>query len=814
MFWWWPVLDGVRVVDLSTDVAGGYGTKLLAAFGADVVKVEGADGDPTRQYGQVGAGPDSSVLFAYLNTGKRSAQLDARDTRGRQQLLRLLRSADAIVESGMPGAWTAMGVDFEALIRERPDLVVCSVTPYGQDGPNAGWRATSLTSFASGGQMYLCGEPDQPPLKVAGHQAYYQGGLHVFASVMTLLYAARKTGVGEHLDISLQEVQASSLEGAGPAALTRSVEGSRAGNRARATWGVYPCAGGFVGVASMARQVTSVLQCIGQEQLVPAASAAIRDELNELLETLITEWVSARTAEEVYEESERHRAPFSLIPTPRDLIEWPPLKRSGFWTEVDHPVLGRHLLPAAPCSFGGNRGEQRRAPLLGEHTDEVIGKLSTRPSPVQPVEQPDVGVMPLSGVRVLDLTQVWAGPFGTRFLGDMGADVIHIEGPSFPDAVRAITNPELDRAYDRSAYFNEYNRNKRSLVLDLQRPKGLAVFNRLVRDADVVIENWSAGVAARLGVSYGELRKVNPALIMVQMPGFASEGPESTRVGSGPTIEQSGGLVALQGYEGGPPHKSGSSYGDPTAGVAAAGATALALWNRLETGEGAHVVLSQRDNVIGLVGEYILAESIGHPLPTRTGNWDPDSAPHNVYRCRDGEPRPIGGGLGTVVGETREQWLAIAVDSDEAWRGLRSTVDDGRLEDPAYLATAGRLAHREQIDVILGEWTAGQDAHIAAGRLQDAGVAAAPVHSPLTLLSDPHLRDRSFFTDVAHPAVGRHLTTHPVWRLRRRTQPPLGPAPCFGEHNDAVLRDLLGLTPSEVESLSHEGVIARAPVVE
>ncbi len=406
---------------------------------------------------------------------------------------------------------------------------------------------------------------------------------------------------------------------------------------------------------------------------------------------------------------------------------------------------------------------------------------------------------------------MWAGPFATRFLGDTGADVIHIEGTTFPDAVRAIGPVDGERTFDRSPYFNEYNRSKRGIALDLQQPEGLAAFRALVAQADVVIENWSADVATRLGVSCEELRRINPRISMLQMPGFSQEPPESERVGFGPTIEQMGGLVSLQSYAGGPPHKSGISYGDPTAGTLAAGAVALALLHRERAGEGLHMVLRQRDNIIGLIGEFIVAESIGAAYPVREGNRDVDCAPHGVYRAADGAPRPLGAARGTS-GETREEWLAVAVEDDAAWEALQSVVGDARLAAPRYATLAGRRAGEDAIDAAIAEWARAQDAGDAAERLQAAGVSAAPVLSPLMLVRDAHLAARGFYTTYDHPVAGRQRTTHPVWRLRRRALLPLRAAPCFGEHNAEVLRDVAGYDETQVGALEAAHVIADAPL--
>ncbi|MDA0365663.1 MAG: CoA transferase [Chloroflexi bacterium] len=810
-------LAGVRVVDLSDDVAGAYAAKLLAGVGADVIKVEPPAGDPTRQIGpRVGDTLDGSILFAYLNTGKRGVVLDPADGAQLAQLRALIAGADLVIESGAPGAWRERGIDFDAMIEAHPALVVCSITPFGQDGSRAHWRATALTAFAAGGQMALCGEPDQPPLKTAGHQAHYQTGLHGFSASVTALLAARRSGRGDRIDISIQEAQASALEGAGPNALTREVDSERTGNSMRAIWGIYPCADGFVGVASMARQSASVFRLIGHPELMEqGASNLLADPtMNDVVKALITEWTAARTSREIFDESQRHRAPFSLIPTPRDLIEWEPLRLAGFWSEVEHPVLGRHILPSLPFVFDGDRPEQRRAPLFGEHTAEVLAEIvGPRTLVLAAGAQGDSPPpLPLEGIRVLDATQIWAGPFATRFLGDMGADVIHIEGPTFPDGVRGIGRGDDPRVFNKSAYFNEYNRNKRGLGLDLHSEEGREAFRRLVPHADVVIENWSVGVAERLGLSYDELRALKPDIVFVQMPGFSQVPPESERVGFGPTIEQMGGLVALQGYEGGEPHKSGISYGDPTAGIVAAGATALALLHRERTGEGSHVVVAQRDNIIGLIGEYIVAESLGVDVPTRIGSHDPDYAPHNVYRARDDSGRIQSDLLGNPLREFNETFLSIATDGDDAWQALRTVVGDARLDAPAFATATGRRAGEALIDEVLAEWVRQREASVAAAELQAAGVSAMPVLTPLMIFRDAHLRSRDYFPLVAHPEAGTLPTTRPVWRMQRRPLPPIRPAPCFGEHNEAILRELAGFDAAAIAAMRERNVITDAPL--
>ena len=808
------MLEGIRVIELSTDVGGAFAGRLLAAYGADVVVVEPPAGHAIRSLPpRAGTSPDESIVFAYLGAGKRSVTADLERDDGLTTVRRLIAGADVVIESYAPGELASFGLDPEALTAGQRSLVLCSITPYGQDGPRSHWRATSLTGSAAGGQMSLCGDGDQPPLKPAGHQADYQAGLHAFSAIVMAIFGVRKTGVGDWLDISMQEVQTSTVEGAGPGAMnTGSEAGRTAGNAPFAQWGIHPCKDGYIGVAAMPRQSFAVYDCIGHPELKddPAFASGWSLEPNEVLSVLIPEWTSTRTAREIFDYAAKFRAPFSMIPSPRELLEWPGLQAVGFWKEVEHPVLGKHPLPSAPIEFAdGTRGLASRAPLLGEHNDEVAAEIAAMPPAAARANQAAHTGLPLSldGIRVVDMTAVWAGPYGTRFLGDMGAEVIKVEGPSTADPVRTMTGARSAPEINQSYYFNEYSRNKLGISLDLKQPEGMAALQRLIAAADVFIENWSSGVADRLGLGFEALKQIKPDIVYISMPGFGHKGPDADRIGFGPTIEQMGGLVALQGYEGGPPHRSGISYGDPISGTVAAGAVAMGLLQREKTGQAFYAAIPQRDAIPSLIGEYVIGEALGHRLPVRIGSLDPEMAPHNVYRARDTEPRAALGAMGRPLVEFTDAWLAIAVDSEVAWAALKSVIGDARLEPPRFDTLAGRRAADEEIDRVIGEWTAVRDAGEAAAVLQAAGVAASPVLSPVMMTTDEHLLERGFFMPYTHADLGDCITTRPAWRFRNRPPRPIRAAPRFGEHTREVLKRVAGYSDAELDSFAAKNVI-------
>ncbi len=405
--------------------------------------------------------------------------------------------------------------------------------------------------------------------------------------------------------------------------------------------------------------------------------------------------------------------------------------------------------------------------------------------------------LPLHGVRVLDLTMAWAGPYATRLLADMGAEVIKIEAVENWDLIRTFTGqpPTLERAWDKSPYFNHLNRNKYGCALDLSNEKGRELFLRLVRVADVVIENFRADVMDNLRLAYDALAETNSEIIVVSMPGHGKTGPERDFIAYGTNVEQLSGLCHLTGYAGGPPQKTGISYGDPMAGIAAAGAVALALWDRRRTGLGQQVEVAQRENLINVIGEYVVGFSMGHNEPPRRGNRHSSMAPHGCYPC---------------AGD--DQWLTVACENDGQFAALCSVI--GRQElasDDRFADVASRFRHQDGLDDEITRWTRERHKETAAEALQSAGVPASPVLSVPEVFADEHLRASGFYETVSHSAAGEWEVEGPHWRMSESPGHIRLPAPAFGEHNRYVLGELLGLSDEDIAALEREGVTGATP---
>lgn len=406
---------------------------------------------------------------------------------------------------------------------------------------------------------------------------------------------------------------------------------------------------------------------------------------------------------------------------------------------------------------------------------------------------------PLAGIRVVDLTMVWAGPFGTRLLGDYGAEVIKVEGPGQWDLLRGLGGipRTVDRWYNRAAYFNHNNRNKYSAAIDLRQEAGRDLLLQLLAKSDVLVENYRANVMDNLGLSFEEVRAVNPRIVYVSMPGHGKTGPEAHYVTYGTNVEQLAGLVSVSGYEGGEPLKTGFSYGDPTAGLAVPAAVALGLRQRNRTGEGVHIDLAQRENLTGFVGEYLVDYSMNRELRAPAGNTHPHFAPHGVYRS-GGEDR----------------WVTIACENDEQFRGLCRAMQREELAEDEHFATmAARKANEHELNAIIEEWTATWGHYEAMHILQRHGVPAGAVLTIPEVMSDPQLRARGAWSEQVHPDAGAWEVETPPWNLPRTPGHARIPAPGFAEHNSYVFRDLLGLDEETIARLYADGVTADEPNV-
>jgi crotonobetainyl-CoA:carnitine CoA-transferase CaiB-like acyl-CoA transferase len=424
-----------------------------------------------------------------------------------------------------------------------------------------------------------------------------------------------------------------------------------------------------------------------------------------------------------------------------------------------------------------------------------------------------MGRLPLEGIRVLDFTVVWAGPFAAMLLADFGAEVIRVESLQyFPSVTRGVlprptralmgslhgyagAYPERhpgQRPWNRHPMFNPHARNKLGMTVDLSRPRGRELFLRLVEVSDILIENHSAGFMDRLGLTYDVLRQAKPDLIMVSMPAFGMSGPYKHYQGFGINVESLCGFTWLRTYRhGDPTDVSPTLHMDAASGAGAAFAILAALLYRQRTGKGQFIDFAQAENLMQQIGESLMDYTMNGRVQTSLGNRHPFMAPHGCYPCR-----------GT------DRWVVIAVADDAEWEHFCEAVGNPPwMQDERFASTASRYRHQDALDAYIAAWTQHHHPWQIMERLQQAGLAAGPVMTESDLFSDPHLQARGFFQVVTHPEAGTHPYPGIMWHMSKTPATIRRPAVRLGEDNDYVYRHILQLGDAEIAALRADGHI-------
>ncbi len=416
--------------------------------------------------------------------------------------------------------------------------------------------------------------------------------------------------------------------------------------------------------------------------------------------------------------------------------------------------------------------------------------------------------LPLEGVRVLDLSQVWSGPLAGRILADMGAEVIYIMSRQripltqvSPEVATILgwypNNDPGEDPWNRSSVYNDFARNKLGITLELNTDEGIDVFKRLVKVSDVVLENFSPRVMPNFGLDHPDLKKINAGIIMCRMPGYGLSGPYREFVSFGTNLDPASGMASLMGYPGEEVHMSGNAYPDPVAGLHAAAAILTALYHRRRTGKGQGIDLSQAESATCVIGEAVLGYAVNGKIPRNRGNRHPEYAPQGCYPCK---------------GE--DKWVMIAVTTEAQWSAFCRAMDISDLADDPNYSTAGlRVKNQDELDKRISTWTLNYAHYEIMERLQKVGVPAGAVLNAAELSADPHLAERDFFWEIEHPRAGRHQYCGLPIRFSGTPPCPRRPAPLLGQHNRLVLSGILGLSDEEIDGLEQKGIIGSTPLM-
>ena len=777
-------LKGFRVVELAESVAGEYCGKLLADFGAEVIKVEAPGcGSPTRAMAPIlanNAGCEGSALFAYLNTNKQSVVLDLGSAADLEVLHQIIGGADAVVEDRAT-PWS----------ERHPNTVFCSITPFGQGVAPEFENAKSINVFHASGWGYHTpshADPDKPPLQGPGRfLADYEAGLDAALCVAAALFGRLHTGQGEFIDISEHAVLASRADSILGRFITGevTVDGTRNDYDQAGPAAFFACADGFVYL-----YMTSRAHWLGVKNLMgrPEWLDAFDDDWLEFSVTPdkvaafrrgFAAWVRDLAKEDAADEAQRLGVPLVPVNGAADLRHSPQYRHRGFFQAVSHPVLGAAAYPTVPYALSASPAEiTSAAPTLGQHTALVLDRRNVpRPPPVvrsAQLKRPrDPRGGPLQGVRVVELTKVWAGPYAGKLLAMLGAEVIKVETACNPDEMRAYGGTDINHA----PYFLSINPEILSIDLDIKSGEDMARLRELIARSDIVINNLRPGAMERQGLGYAQLTAVKADIITVSIKMWGNDGPLGHQTGYAPSFAALAGLASLVGYPGGSPLGTSMRYGDSTVGATAAYAAVVALLHREVSGEGQFVDVSAVEALSAMIGDCLLEQSLtGKPLGPN-GNYHPDMCPHGCYPCSDGS------------------WVTIAVASEAEWCQLCVALDAAALTlDPRYATMDERRRNAEALDADVARLTRSHDAEELAHRLRAAGVPAGKSATAIDVIADQRLWDRELYRFVTDHREGQRPILGPSWRMARFPARIARGAPDLGEDTEYVLREILGAT--------------------
>ena len=789
-------LQGLRVVD-TTAVRGELCARLLADLGAEVFFVEPSAGSASRQMAPFTseASGGHSLHHAYRNANKLGVTIDLDDAEGLERFHELLARSDAWVNSNAPGELEALGLGWDAVHQRHPHLVVCSISDFGQTGPYAGWRATDTTLGAVSGMAFKAGLPEREPLCPPGALVSDSASIMAAFAVLAAHHQKKDSGAGQHLDVSINETVAQITDWSYPNASVNLHQGLPYPNEVRAgagLYGVFKCRTGFVRLIILSpRSWLAMREWLGEPEYLqdPELEGFVgrMGIQGPVLDPLYAEHFSTMDHTEAAAEAQRRGIVCTPVLSPAEVLTNEHFETRGTFVqaEVAPGVTGPQM--TGYVSFDGTRqGFRTMAPELGQH-DAALHELlaaddQRRPAPANPNPEPS---LPLADLKVMDFGHGGVGVEGSRILAEFGADVVKIESRQYFDFIRTVMGGEM------SASFAASSRSKRGLGVNAKTDKGHEVLLKFAEVADIAIENSSTGAIDSMNAGYQDLSSANPALVMVSSQLLGNHGAYSQWKGYGPNTQPVSGLLHLWDYATGDfPAASQAIFPDHLAGRVCALAAMAGIIGRDRHGKGTYVEAAQIETAVGVIGDLLMAEGIEAGAAQPIGNRSPNGAPWGLYRCQGAE-----------------EWVAICVDSDEAWAGLQAAMGNPDWAgDERFATAAGRHTHHDEIDQHLAAWTLPLNKMDVTVACQDAGVAAAPMLTASNQLSDPHYIARGWTNEIDQQDLGRITCEGPALSATAMLPTVQFQAPRLGEHSREVAASF-GYTDDEIDAMFDEGVL-------
>ncbi|MYB21992.1 MAG: CoA transferase [Chloroflexi bacterium] len=817
------LLQGVRVLDLATPRAEMTG-RVLADMGAEVIKVEPSAGADARRLPPFSdSEPGRSLYWAQMGLGKRSVVIDLDSAPGRDEFRSLLATADVLIESFDPGTMASLGLGYDDVKNELPDLIYVSVTPYGQDGPHADRPATDLTLESAGGLVGLQGDGDRPPVPVGLPQASIHAGVQAAADTSIALRERELSGLGQHLDVSMQAAVVWTLMNAtgfppntgGDPPGTCAERGGGEANSAGAVMGVHPCLDGYIVFSIVPgglglRHSTLVLKWIEEEgELTGELEGVDIDEWAAKIARLVTEdpaelgrqvliatenmhqFVAKKTMAECFERAVRDSFMMAPLYTMEDIANDSHLAARDFWVDIDgHRYPGPFAkLSETPLQL------TRPAPALGQdqhllaEVDGARRQKSRAQISANGVRGADGGA--LHGVKIADFAWVGVGPLISKSMADHGATVVHIESATRPDVLR-LAPPFKDNepGMDRAQFMANFNSSKIGVALRLDTEQGHEYARQLIEWADVVVESFTPGTMKRFGFDFATLSQERPELIMLSTCLRGQSGPESTYPGFGLQGACLSGLHRITGWPDRQPAGTWGAYTDFINPRFGSGVLAAAIRHRDLTGKGQYIDLAQSEAGIHFAAPLLLDYLENGRVARAPGHDSMYAAPNGVFRVGEGE-----------------RYVAIASETAEQWSALRDAAGLEPWSGAEYDDLSERIAAKSEIEAALADWCAPQTADAVVECLTSLGVPASVVQWPSDLYQDAQLKHRNFFVTLNHSVMGPTPYDGLVTRFSGGTANLRRAAPAIGEHTHYVLSEILNASDDEITDALVAGVL-------
>ncbi len=820
------MLGCYRILDLTTEKAFICG-RALADFGAEVIKIEPPGGDPARFKGlfyKDTPDPEKNLTWLAFNANKKSITLDITTARGNETFKKLVKTADAVLESYPPGYLDKLGLGHRDLCKINPGIVLTSITGFGQEGPYKDYKDPDIVVRALGGLIYTAGYDDRPPLTVSYEHTHTLGAMNGAAGTMIALAHRVHTGQGQHVDAITQQALdiVCSAEIEGPYALFGEIPTRHGTARASVTLNdgytfyntlLWPCKDGNIALnlllnPASAKNNRSMMEYIKKDGIDIGFlerwewekkdwEDMTLEQAEKLMDTL-GKFFMNHTKDELLKLAVANRFQLGPCNNAGDILKYPQLEARGFWKEIEHPGIGTLKYPGgAVVTTQGYVGPRTRAPRIGEHNDEIFKKLDNIPIKIKPPEKQSVNKKPFEGIKLVQLCWAGVGIYTCNYLSHYGTKTIRVETATRPDPVRlfapfAATNkPGEPVGLERSAFFSiTHTAPELGIALNFKQPEAIEIFKKLVAWADVVAEGFPAGVMDKLGFDYEGLKKINPQIIMFRTCGYGHTGPMADQPGFGSILTAVTMMDNIVGWPDRAPVPPSTYYTDQLSPMYASLAIMAALDYRRRTGKGQYIDHSQIEAGLNYMTPLILDYQANNREFHVKGNKSDYAAPHGIYCCK---------------GDDR--WVAIAVMDDDEWRSFSKAIGSPAwAKDKKYAKAAERVKNSDELDRRVESWTVNHSPEDVQKILQGVGVGAGLVSNAKDLDEDPQMKHYNFYRESDHPYMGKLRYYHPAPIKLSAAEADVNRPVLLGEHTDRICTDILGMSKTEIDRLRQKGV--------